>query len=455
MHQAPSSLRRLGAGLLLLGFSAGLSFVGGETLIRLGGLFREQRDAVLKPGPLEGGEAEPVLRAFPHPYTGWSMRPDNPPWALTEFRKGIFPNGEPTAWFLANRGPSLFGFRSAVYDYRELPDEDLVIGVFGGSVAAQLAMIGGDAIVGQIESRHPALSGSVRVLNFGEGAFKQPQQLMVLTEMILLGVPFDFVVNLDGFNEVTIGAKDATEGYHPILPSRSHYLGVVKASTGALSPREIELTAEILRCRRGINEWIAALHERPWIRRSALAQAVTGTLVTRLRHRARQLEAELQEAPGGEDVVAPIPDPCLGASESSDRCQELIGGIWRDSSLAMAALARQAGAAYLHYLQPNQYVPESKPLSEEERKLAYKEKSQFARAVRAGYPVLLRQGEELRRQHVDFRDLTMIFQGRQETIYRDVCCHFNWQGNQAIGEEIGRRIAEEITQRRRDGNPAG
>ena len=50
------------------------------------------------------------------------------------------------------------------------------------------------------------------ICNFGSGGYKQPQQLAALSEALLLGVPLDVVVNIDGYNEVALGKSDAQRG---------------------------------------------------------------------------------------------------------------------------------------------------------------------------------------------------------------------------------------------------
>ena len=70
------------------------------------------------------------------------------------------------------------------------------------------------------ETRRPELRGRVVVLNLAGGGFKQPQQVSVLMQMLLLGVPVAAVVNLDGYNELVFGSTNARDGVHPLLPSR-------------------------------------------------------------------------------------------------------------------------------------------------------------------------------------------------------------------------------------------
>ena len=162
---------------------------------------------------------------------------------------------------------------------------------------------------------------------------------------------------------------------------------------------------------------------------------------------AAELETRLGEIALASDASKAwmtIEDPCL---EENSACWELITGIWFNSSKIMASVARSAGAVYLHVLQPNQYVDESKRLSPEELAGAYKPLSFFGRAVRAGYPYFQDRGSELRREGIAFHDLTMLFRDDPETIYIDACCHYNRRGNQRLGEAVGRLIHEALDSR--------
>ena len=109
-----------------------------------------------------------------------------------------------------------------------------------------------------------------------------------------------------------------------------------------------------------------------------------------------------------------------------------LARTWANGSRQMAALAAADAAAYRHVLQPNQYVPDSKPISAEERATAYVEESRNAVAVRRGYPELEAAGRQLSSQGIAFRDLTGIFADSRETLYTDSCCHLNAEGYRRV-----------------------
>jgi hypothetical protein len=107
----------------------------------------------------------------------------------------------------------------------------------------------------------------------------------------------------------------------------------------------------------------------------------------------------------------------------------------------MEALCRSAGTQYFHFLQPNQYVPDSKPLSREELDGAFDPNHPYRPGVLNGYPLLSAAGRALQERGITFTDLTMLFSDCNETAYSDRCCHFNKLGNETIAQAIAREIA--------------
>ena len=114
--------------------------------------------------------------------------------------------------------------------------------------------------------------------------------------------------------------------------------------------------------------------------------------------------------------------------------------VWYRGSVALARLAKLAGADYYHFLQPNQYLPESKPLSPAELQSAYKPDGYFGAFIPQGYPLLTAFDRDLQKQGVNYFDLTGIFVARPETLYIDECCHLNDRGNELLAAEMVRRM---------------
>jgi hypothetical protein len=410
-----------------------VALVAADGAIRLFDLMPAQRNAAAFSAdpPLAGAaDSDEVTRTVVHPFRGFTPRPG-------------FETDETSRWHSQS---NLFGIRSLVADPRTIADDELVVGIFGGSVARGMSFRGREVMRRAILSLCPEHEGSLRIVNFAVSGYKQPQQLYLLSELLLLDVPIDVVVNIDGFNEIALGGTDARRGNHPLYPERNFWLTTLGFARGALTSREIETTAEVLRLRRRAAGRQELFDRLPIIRRSALAQSVVGSVILRAQRKATALEEALRSDSLSErsrDVVS-LPDPCLGAP---DECRQLIADIWKKSSEQMRAVAENSGASYLHFLQPNQYVADSKPLNDDELAEAWAPQRPWSRAAAAGYPFLQRAGRELEAAGVDFHDLSYIFADHTETIYSDVCCHFNERGyeivGQRIGDTVGRRIAPE------------
>ena len=98
---------------------------------------------------------------------------------------------------------------------------------------------------------------------------------------------------------------------------------------------------------------------------------------------------------------------------------------------------------YYHFLQPNQYVNGSKPLSDKEKKIAINPNNPYSKHAKKGYPELRKYGIELYHQDVNFYDLTMIYYKIEKTLYRDDCCHVNKTGYDIVAKKIGRTILDD------------
>ena len=123
--------------------------------------------------------------------------------------------------------------------------------------------------------------------------------------------------------------------------------------------------------------------------------------------------------------------PCLG---EDDDCRQLIADLWKRSSEQMRAVAESAGASYLHVLQPNQYVADSKTLTDEELTIAWAPQRPWSRAAAAGYPFLRLAEHDLVTEGKAFFDLSNVFRDHPETIYDDLCCHYNDRGYEILGQ---------------------
>lgn len=317
------------------------------------------------------------------------------------------------------------------------PPDTVVVGIFGGSVALAFA----DASEWLIAALHeyPEFADTrFHVLSLSLDGYKQPQQLMLLSYLLSLGVDLDIVINLDGYNEIALPlVENLPAGIYPFYP-RSWTLFSRKGFD-----RDLALEfASIQRTIESRESWRRAMSRLPF-RRSAFGLALWERIDGRLEAEQQEADARLRQKlnDGGRDLQTSGPfSPFKSARDLFRRSAE----VWAASSKQMAALCGANEIQYFHFLQPNQYNEGTKTFTDAEVRIAL-EKTQPGiesdRAVRGGYPLLRRQGALLKREGVPFFDLGMVFRDTPESVYIDPCCHVNDLGNRIMANEIAATIA--------------
>jgi hypothetical protein len=132
---------------------------------------------------------------------------------------------------------------------------------------------------------------------------------------------------------------------------------------------------------------------------------------------------------------------------------EELASIWRRCSEQLDRLCRADGIVYVHFLQPNQYVPGTKPMGAAEERRAWLASHPYRRGVEEGYPRLISAGRMLVAEGVDFHDLTQLFAGTREPRYVDTCCHLNRAGNAALAHAVAEVLRHRIEAARADAPP--
>ena len=307
--------------------------------------------------------------------------------------------------------------------------EQFWVGIAGGSVAASFVEFADSVLVDRLRAS-PALAGrDVKVVSLAHGGWKQPQQLMALSYLLASGGQLDVLINLDGFNEVALhGAENGASGVFPAYP-RNWTMRVRPVPDAALLPA-VGRYAQLEATRR---RWARELGRAPF-RWSATAGFIwlarDRMLGAAMFETQRQL---LRDSPDEADYAWTGPQIPF---ESENALAEELVSIWSRSSAQMHRLCRENGIHYLHLLQPNQYVPGSKPMDREERRLAVKDDQPYRFGAERGYPSLVRECRRLAQRGVPCHDLTRIFAEVREPVYIDSCCHFGQRGYELVGEYV-------------------
>jgi hypothetical protein len=341
-----------------------------------------------------------------HPYFGFVADPikNRPIWAVSEFG------------FPFKSGESLITKRS---------QDRILVAVFGGSFAS-----GTYALLKRLfESRASELGKTVQVLNFSSAGYKQPQQLFVLNYLMALGAEFNIVVNIDGFNEVTLPtAENIPSGVNPYFPR-----GWDRRTAGIISQARLRSIGQIEFLRGRRTRWSQSfithgLYYSPtlfllWQYRDRL---LSRAIYTTERELIADDDTSKSYATHGPRYV----------SDSDDELFHDLAKVWKNASRQMNAVCAANGVRYYHFLQPNQYVADSKPMTADEQQTAVTNNHPYERGVAKGYPVLAKAGEELKRSGVDFTDLTNVFVNEKAPVYRDDCCHLNETGYKILAARI-------------------
>ena len=322
-------------------------------------------------------------------------------------------------------------------------EDTVIIGLLGGSVAEQVKPYFQEALNRWFAANR--LSQQPVVLGLALGGERQPQQTLIVTNTLLLGGEFDLIVNLDGFNELRGGA--AWVGGFDLIVNLDRFN---ELNRGSMTGAELLLVGR-LRALRG---------EQARRLTAGATSPLRGSALFGLANRWRQERIAAEIIRLNHQLAAPEPDaspqqPERRRQRNAQPRQEWLqenARFWYRSSVMLARLAQLAGADYYHFLQPNQYVPDSKPLSPWEREFARVAGAQ--RLVEPGYPLLREFNQDLQNQGINYFDLTQIFADHRETLYVDACCHLNKWGNELLAAAMVRRL-EPALLRRGGERPAG
>jgi len=341
-------------------------------------------------------------------------------------------------------GHNQFGFPGLTPPLSKKQNGQLVVGIFGGSFAEDFSIHGRQALIEEL-NKHPAYQGREMVFHtIAMGGYKQPQQLMSLSYLLSLGAHFDIVINLDGFNDITLAPVDN-------LPQQVFYsfprAWMVRVHSFN-SPELISLVGEISLLEKRRQDR-AGMFSIPLLHYSVIANIVwkklDGMFSLELGERRMALQQHQVRNERHPGYLATGP---ANRFNNEAQAYQALAELWSRSSLQMSRLCEANGIAYFHFLQPNQYLQGSKQLSADELEHAYAENQPYKPSVEKGYPLLISEGERLFRQGVSFHDLTMIFSDTAETVYRDSCCHLLHDRYR----DIGKAIADSITQRQSRGS---
>jgi hypothetical protein len=314
----------------------------------------------------------------------------------------------------------LFGFMreknlSLIGDLREHhPNNEFRILLLGGSVAE----IFGDwtHIETILKQRIAGLENlDVRLLNLATGGYKQPQQFFILSYLV---DQVDLVINIDGFNELMSHDDDF---YFPLeypifwnryFSENSFNYGLPAAQSA------VRLLYQLINFLPQRFEYLSS--SRSFYFFWSNLRTILFNSFSRLERLNRN---KLNE---GRRLMRPPGDvESIGKKNLS---------VWKKYQSLSALVARSRNLPYISFVQPNQYLEGSKPLSS--REIENFVNPAWAAFLNPRMKMLSDTADELAKSGLPVKNLMWIFKSKLQDLYIDNCCHFNDLGNKIMENAI-------------------
>ncbi len=328
-------------------------------------------------------------------------------------------------------------------------DENTVnIAVTGGSVA--LAFFNTKTKFLEELQKYEAFAGKkVNVVSLALEGYKQPQQLIALNYFTFLGGEYDILLNIDGFNDLVLAYdENLRTRVYPFFPrSWNSY------ATKAINPKQSIQFGEMNRLKNLQVERANTFNKFP-LNFSNFLLTTWSVLNNKYERTISNLYRSYNESAksGGMALDFQSSGPMVSYASDQDALEDIIQK-WSNASIQMDILCKGLGIQYYHFLQPSQYLPNTKTFSPEENKTAYinavvGSKSNNldylkGQTVKKVYKNMIEEGLALKnKKDIKFVDLTNIFKEVPETVYADFCCHLNDRGNQIMATYIAQAIKD-------------
>ncbi|MFM6193075.1 MAG: hypothetical protein ACKPEN_00285 [Planktothrix sp.] len=359
-----------------------------------------------------------------HPYFGYIQKPG------PDFRPGFKYNN--------------YGFISPYdYPYKKTNPNQVIVGVLGGSVASNYSIYEiQNKILEKKLQQLPQFKGKeLIILSLAIGGYKQPQQLIALNYMLALGQEFDLVINIDGFNEIALSNLNNQSKLDFAMPSTSHVQALTGLANNSLSTKALKALLNLKDTKPKIKNALETLKDCPLASCHVVMSLYVQELVKTYRRDVGRFERYRQK-----------PDDDNGNSESviyfymedqvfpDDKIFQNITNYWAKNSILIHQVLAANNIPYFHILQPNQYYPTQRVFSEAEKKVAFSDDSPYKDSIKKGYPLLLKQADELKANQINFFNGVSILDNAKEPVYIDNCCHYTKPGETILSNFVADSI---------------
>jgi hypothetical protein len=317
---------------------------------------------------------------------------------------------------------------------KRAPDK-LIVGLLGGSVAVGTSSRGVGSLYKEYLGQLPEYKDREVILyTMAAGGFRQPQQLMMLNYYITLGAEFDLIISLDGFNDVAIPAAQWRHNkLHPSFPRSWNHRVANKI------PDEL---LELLVNKKSTQKnhiAFATFMANPIARNSNVFNLIWKVKHQNSMNDISELDVLINNVATDVDVKRDFLYEALGPDYEFTDWENLYSysvQIWANSSKLVNSIATGGGAKYFHFLQPNQYIEGSKPMSAHERGIALMKQGGYGYFYKQAHRHIVDKAQWLIDQGVSYHDLTNLYQDVEDVIYIDNCCHVNAKGSRLMVEKM-------------------
>jgi hypothetical protein len=383
--------------------------------------FQEKRAALHAKSSLEKLSSPEESLLTLHPYLGYDYNPRYP-----ESKRG-YPISE-------------YGFRESKLPIQQKAPNQIIVGVLGGSFAGELLLTSSHILEEELRKLPNFKTKKIVILQLAIEGYKQPQQLLTISYLLSLGAEFDVIINIDGFNEVALPPIDnLPKQVSPFYP-RGWFV-----MTQNVSDKNMLLAiADIAGLEDRRKDWADLFSHFP-LRGSITANVVWNLLDESYDQSIQSKHVALIQYTTGDTRVNShsVKGPPGNFNDRRSLFKELAS-VWMKGSVQLERICAANGIRYFHFLQPNQYFPESKPMNDQELEVAFLENHIYKAGVEEGYPQLRSSGDLLAKEGVNYTDLTMIFKNHPEPLYSDRCCHLNPQGYAIVARTVGNKVVQSL-----------
>ncbi len=300
--------------------------------------------------------------------------------------------------------------------------DDFVIGIFGGSVADDLARweMQTETLEAELKAKLPALrKRHFKIVNFAAVRGSQPRQFFIAS---LYGHLLDLAINLEGFNE--LNQIRPTE-FPPYFPGSSFDQLFFQRSQ-----RDMIISHEFIGTAIKYHRLKAELSQAP--SHSSLVRSV-------------QLAELILFNKKLKDIESSKPDQSTPAylQMRPSTVSELIE-LWHNQSQNQALLLARKKVPAFFFQQPAPAIPGSKHLTGVELGFRNSLKAEDQAWTDLTMGQIAAERIFALDSEMHFESLLWIFRDEPRTVYVDFCCHLNPIGNDLVSKSIVKYISRHL-----------